>query len=195
MNNFEEIKSLIKRSKVILNKELNEDVSNIKKQYGILSEAISEKNKIDDSDGPLLDKEKKDSDEIGVQKDKQKTYRILGNLIVLHGKKESDLQITTDEKNAFTSSVDEFRTDVAELVEFGKLNVFSENVEWTGKLLESNLEFFYTVNESDGIYINGQMIKIDQNYLLTISKLQSYYQKFKNKWSKIVASRQEDTEK
>jgi len=195
MNNFEEIKSLIKRSKVILNKELNEDVSNIKKQYGILSEAISEKNKIDDSDGPLLDKEKKDSDEIGVQKDKQKTYRILGNLIVLHGKKESDLQITTDEKNAFTSSVDEFRTDVAELVEFGKLNVFSENVEWTGKLLESNLEFFYTVNESDVIYINGQMIKIDQNYLLTISKLQSYYQKFKNKWSKIVASRQEDTEK
>lgn len=195
MNNFEEIKSLIKRSKVILNKELNEDVSNIKKQYGILSEAISEKNKIEDSNGSLSDKEKKDSDEIGVQKDKQKTYRILGNLIVLHGKKESDLQITTDEKNAFTSSVDEFRTDVAELVEFGKLNVFSENVEWTGKLLESNLEFFYTVNESDGIYINGQMIKIDQNYLLTISKLQSYYQKFKNKWSKIVASRQEDTEK
>jgi len=195
MNNFEEIKSLIKRSKVILNKELNEDVSNIKKKYGILSEAILEKDKIEDSDGSLSNKEKKDSDEIGIKKDKQKTYRILGNLIVFHGKKEADLQITTDEKNAFTSSVDEFRTDVAELVEFGKLNVFSENVEWTGKLLESNLEFFYTVNESDGIYINGQMIKIDQNHLLTISKLQSYYQKFKNKWSKIVASRQEDTKK
>jgi len=195
MNNFEEIKSLIKRSKVILNKELNEDVSISKKKYGILSEAILEKDKIEDSDGSLSNKEKKDSDEIGIKKDKQKTYRILGNLIVFHGKKEADLQITTDEKNAFTSSVDEFRTDVAELVEFGKLNVFSENVEWTGKLLESNLEFFYTVNESDGIYINGQMIKIDQNHLLTISKLQSYYQKFKNKWSKIVASRQEDTKK
>jgi hypothetical protein len=61
--------------------------------------------------------------------------------------------------------------------------------------LENDIEFFYTVNESNGIYINGQMIKIDQEYLETINKLQSYYEKFKNKWSKIVASRQEDVEK
>ena len=38
------------------------------------------------------------------------------------------------------------------------------------------------------------MIKIDQDYLETIAKLQSYYEKFKTKWSKIVASRQEDVE-
>jgi hypothetical protein len=39
------------------------------------------------------------------------------------------------------------------------------------------------------------MIKIDQDYLETINKLQAYYEKFKNKWSKIVATRQEDVEK
>ena len=94
-------------------------------------------------------------------------------------------------KNAFTSSIDEFRTDVAELVDFGRLNVFHDNVEWSGKILENDIEFFYTVNEPNGIYINGQMIKIDQEYLETIGKLQSYYEKFKTKWSKIVASRQD----
>jgi hypothetical protein len=38
------------------------------------------------------------------------------------------------------------------------------------------------------------MVKIDQNYMGMIAKLQSYYEKFKTKWSKIVASRQEDVE-
>ena len=54
----------------------------------------------------------KDSDEIGTPKDKQKAYRVNGNIIVLHGKTKSDIQLTTDEKNAFTSSVDEFRNEV-----------------------------------------------------------------------------------
>jgi hypothetical protein len=39
------------------------------------------------------------------------------------------------------------------------------------------------------------MIKVDPEYTEMIGKLQSYYEKFKTKWSKIVASRQEDVEK
>ena len=92
---------------------------------------------------------------------------------------------------AFVESVDEFRTGVAELVKFDNMNVFSENVEWSGKIQELDLEFFYTINEPQGIYINAQMVKVDESYLEMINKLQSYYEKFKNKWSKIVASRQE----
>lgn len=196
MNSYEEIKNLLRASKKAFNDNLNEDVNRIKKQYGLLSEQTVEKEEdVLKGENELFQKEKKDSDEIGTQRDKQKAFRVLNNIIVLHGKTKADLQLTTDEKNAFTSSVDEFRTDVAELVDFGRLNVFPDNVEWSGKILENNIEFFFTINEPNGIYINGQMIKIDQDYLETINKLQAYYEKFKNKWSKIVASRQEDVEK
>jgi hypothetical protein len=196
MSNYDEIKNLIRASRNAFNTNLNEDAQRIKKQYGLLTEQTVEKEEeVVKDENQSFQKEKKDSDEIGTQRDKQKAFRVLGNVIVLHGKTKADLQLTTDEKNAFTSSVDEFRTDVAELVEFGRLNVFSDNVEWSGKILENDIEFFYTVNEPNGIYINGQMIKIDQEYLETINKLQAYYEKFKNKWSKIVASRQEDVEK
>ena len=33
------------------------------------------------------------------------------------------------------------------------------------------------------------MLKIDEDFLETINKLQQYYQKFKSKWSRILASR------
>jgi hypothetical protein len=170
--------------------------TDIRKQYGLIIEQISdETDNVEIDDINIEEKPKKDSDEVGVKKEKQKAYRVLNNIIILHGKTKADLQLTTDEKNALTSSVDEFRNDVAELVDFGDLNVYHDNVEWKGKILENDLEFFFSINEPNGLYIKGDMIKIDQDYMETITKLQGYYEKFKTKWSKIVASRQEDVEK
>ena len=197
MNNYDEIKMLVEASRRALSGKMNESHNNeIRQKYGLLTEQPVEKElKITDDEETEFTKQNKDSDEIGTPRDKQKAFRVNGNIIVLHGKTKSDTQLTTDEKNAFTSSVDEFRNEVAEIVDFGKLNVFHDNVEWSGKILEIDLEFFYTVNEPNGIYINGQMIKIDQEYLEMVGKLQAYYEKFKTKWIKIVASRQEDMEK
>jgi hypothetical protein len=38
------------------------------------------------------------------------------------------------------------------------------------------------------------MIKIDENFDELVHKLQQYYQKFKSKWSKIIASRKKTSE-
>ena len=190
MNNYEEIKNLIEASRRALSKNINESSkSQIRRQYGLLNEQMTEKVEFEteETNGP-----KKDSDEIGKPKDKQKAYKVQGNLIILHGKSKSDIQLTTDEKNAFVESVDEFRNDVAELSEFDKLNVYHDNVEWSGKLLELDLEFFFTIKEPNGIYINGDMMKLDEKYLEMIPKIQSFYEKFKTKWSKIVSSRLEN---
>lgn len=81
--------------------------NDIRSKYGMINEQP-----IEDKKEVISDRPQKDSDEIGTPRDKQKAYRIQGNILVLHGKEESDLQLTSDEKNAFTESVDEFRTDV-----------------------------------------------------------------------------------
>jgi len=194
MNNYDEIKMLVEASRRALSGKLNENHNtDIRKQYGLIKEQV-ETDEVEIDDINADEKPKKDSDEIGVKADKQKAYRVLNSVIILHGKTKADLQLTTDEKNALTSSVDEFRNEVAELVDFGDLNVYHDNVEWKGKILENDLEFFFSINEPNGLYIKGDMIKIDQDYMNIVGKLQSYYEKFKTKWSKIVASRQEDVE-
>jgi hypothetical protein len=190
MSKYDEIKMLVEASRKALSGKMTEvNTNNIRKQYSLIKEQVEETEVDVDVD---MGEDKKDSEEIGEKTDKQKTYKVLGNIMVLHGKTKADLQLTTDEKNAFTSSLDEFRSEVAELVDFGKLNVYPYNVEWNGKILEIDLEFFYAINEPDGIYINGEMIQINKDYIEMVGKLQTYYEKFKNKWSKIVASRQED---
>ena len=192
MNNYDEIKSLLNASRKILGGNLNESQNRdiLRKHNLIMEQPLEKELDTEEMEEKKSEPNKKDSEDIGKPRDKQKGYKIQGNVLILHGSDEADIELTTDEKNAFVESVDEFRNEVAELVEFGKMNVFNENVEWNGKILELNLEFFYTINEPNGIYVNGDMVKLDQDYVEMIDKLQKNYEKFKTKWSKIVASRQ-----
>ena len=109
--------------------------------------------------------------------------------MVIHGKDKSDLELTTDEKIAFQETMDEFVNEVSDLVDFNKLNLYPNNVEWSGKIIDFDLEFFMSIGEDSGIYINGDMIKADEKFLELVNKIKSYYEKFKSKWAKILAQR------
>jgi hypothetical protein len=85
--------------------------------------------------------------------------------------------------------MDEFIIEVSDLVDFRHLNVYSNNVEWSGKLIDYDIEFTYSIGEENGIYIQGDMIKADEKFLELVTKLKTYYNKFESKWSKIIASR------
>lgn len=122
-------------------------------------------------------------------KDKQQAYRISGGILVMHGKKQIDLELTTEEKIAFQETMDEFVQEVSELVDFFPLNVYTNNVEWSGKVIDQDLEFFYSIGENNGVYINGTMSRVDDEFLDFITKLKSFYQKFRTKWAKVLGVR------
>jgi len=123
------------------------------------------------------------------KKDKQQAYRVSGGVIVLHGKDQQGVLITTDEKTAFQETMEEFINEVSELVDFYPLNVFSNNVEWSGKVIDMDVEFFFTIGENNGIYVNGLMMRVDDEFVSFTDKIQSYFNKFKTKWAKVLANR------
>ena len=51
------------------------------------------------------------------------------------------------------------------------------------------MEFFYTVGERNGVYINGEMIKVDSEFLEMLNNLKDYYQIFSAKWASVLADR------
>jgi hypothetical protein len=126
-------------------------------------------------------------------KDVKQAYRISGGILVLHGKDQTELELTTDEKIAFQETMDEFVSEVSDLVDFNKLNVYPNNVDWSGKIIDFDVEFFFSIGEESGIYINGDMIKTDENFLEFMTKLKTFYAKFKSKWAKILAQRKKTT--
>lgn len=184
-NSHDEIKQLLKASRTLLsNEKLNEDINTIRKQYTLLTEDdTTSKIDLSKSVEDKIDSDTKPND------DKSQGYRISGGLLVLHGKNQTDLELTTDEKLAFQETMDEFVSEVADLVDFNKLNIYPNNVEWSGRIIDADIEFFFSIGEENGVYINGDMIKTDDDFLEMVNKLKTYYEKFKSKWASILADR------
>jgi hypothetical protein len=211
MNNYEEIRNLLKASRTMLGGEkMVKESFEIKKRYGLIleqpetEEKIDTPNNITKRDNPMKSIEKNidyetaenetDEDKETTKSDKKKGYRISGGILYIHGKSEKELQLTTDDKTAFQESMDEFISEVAEIVDFNKLNLYQSNVEWSGKITEYDVEFFFSIGESNGVYINGTMMQIDEDFLEMIQKLKTYFEKFKTKWSKVIAVRKKTKE-
>lgn len=185
---YDEIKYLLKRSRMITEQS---DMSQVNVAQDI-EDKISQD--VEYETAPNDDNSEDNDNVKSSSKDKTQKYRISGGILALHGKSRNDLDITTDDKTAFQETMDEFIDEVSDLVDFKTLNVYKNNVDWSGKIIDQDLDFTFTIGENSGIYINGSMVKVDEDFLTTITKLQQFYQKFKSKWSKVLASRKKTTE-
>jgi coenzyme F420-reducing hydrogenase delta subunit len=187
-NSYDEMKSLLKKSKMLF-----EQYS----ETGRINTVDSIANKIRSSvsDDAIVGGEQEDeTNQQGVKtskaSSKQQKYKISGGIFVLHGDTRAEVDnITTDDKSSFQETMDEFVEEVSDLVDFDELHLYKNSVEWGGKLIDDNITFLYTIGENGGVYISADIVKIDEDFLSIITKLEQYYQKFKSKWSKMLAIR------
>ena len=179
--------NVLKKSKMLMEQITDEAPPNI-------AADIEKKIDQDNQEYETANDDVEDNDDEPTSKDKVQKYRISGGILALHGKGKTDTDITTDDKLAFQETMDEFVNEVSDLVDFNTLNVYPNNVDWSGKIIDGDIDFTFTIGEDSGIYINGDMVKVDNEFLDLINKLQQYYQKFKSKWSRILASRKKTRE-
>ena len=143
----------------------------------------------------LLSKSKKmmteQVEDLEMQREEEKTkeYEVSSGKIIVHGYTTSDITLTDEEKNTYQETMDDFVEQVSDLVDYNSLNIYENNVEWSGVLVKFDTEFFYSVGERNGVYLSGSMIKIDTEALEMLTSLKDYYQTFSVKWAKVLADR------
>lgn len=178
------IKNLISESNPITKSHISE----IKKQY-LIQEQLEDSPNITQRYNVPTSVEDEIQDDTEKKNQVQQGYRISGGVLVIHGDTKKDTELTTDDKIAFQETMDEFVNEVSDLVNFEQLNVYQNNVDWSGKVVDFDMDFYFTIGENNGIYISGEMMKLDENLLDTVNKLQTFYEKFKSKWAKVLAVR------
>jgi hypothetical protein len=185
MNQYDEIKRLLDNSRSMLGKSKLDETRETLIKKGLIQEDVIP----NDPTNIEKDIEVDVDNETQPQKDKTQAYRVSGGVLKMHGKDQKELELTTDEKVAFQETMDEFVDQVSDLSDFGVLNVYPNNVDWSGKVIDFDLEFYFTIGENSGVYINGDMIKLDAELIELINKLTKFYEQFKSKWAKVLASR------
>jgi hypothetical protein len=193
-NRYDEIKDLLRKSRVILEQStITEQAVN---DSGRNAEVLGQRNIGKSIQDRIENDVEYETAEYGddveeSSADRSQAYRISGGVLVLHGKDLHDTDISTDDKIAFQETMDEFIEEVSDLVDFNELNVYPNNVEWSGKIIDYDLDFTFSIGESNGVYIDGDMIKVDEDFTEFINKLRQYYEKFKAKWARVIASRKQ----
>ena len=196
-NSYDEIKKLLESSRAMKGGDTLLEVRETLKNRGLINEQPSVGNGYETATNTMgsprpniaADTEEELEMSANPKEDKQQAYRVSGGVLVMHGKSKGDLEITTEEKRAFQETMDEFVNEVSEMVDFYPMNIYPTSVEWSGKVIDQDLEFFYSIGENNGVYINGTMSRIDDEFLEFITKLKGFYQKFKTKWAKVLATR------
>lgn len=188
---YDEIKNLVKKAR-LLNEQLNAE------KLGQEDVATDIEDKVEDDVATTTSTLGKGGESLlttlsptEAREEYETKYRISGNILALHGPTKASTEITTDDKTAFQDSIEEFNNEVSDLVEFNQLNVYPSTVEWSGKLIDKDFEFLYTIGESSGVYIDGVLIKLDDETKTMIDKLYDYYGKFKARWAKNLAIRKQ----
>jgi hypothetical protein len=192
MNDIEIIKKQLKTLQDLRygnNPLVSEHIKEIKEKY-LIKENDDSPRDIKRYDVPkVVDDEIVDDVEEELPNDKSQAYRISGGVLIIHADDKKDTDLTTEEKLVFQQTMDDFVSDVSDLVNFEPLNIYKDNVDWSGKVVDFDTDFYFTIGENNGIYITNEMTKIDENYLDFIEKLKTYYEKFKSKWAPVIASR------
>lgn len=119
---------------------------------------------------------------------------VINNVEVnINSEDSMDLEIKEDEKGKISQLIDDFRTEVSELADFGKLNLYSNGAKLDGQISEMNIGFTISAGDDNGVYLtNTQMLKLTDESLAIITKLKQFEVKFTGTMNEIILSRKQN---
>lgn len=82
-----------------------------------------------------------------------------------------------------------FRDNVSTRVSFNRFRLYpkSQNVEFSGKFNDNNVEWFFSLDDSRGVYITADLLQLTDDTLKQVQKLVGYYQTWANEWGSRIS--------
>lgn len=102
---------------------------------------------------------------------------------------KEDKDLGEDDPEALKEEEKKFRETVSPRVSFNRFRLYpkAQNVEFSGKFTDNNVEWFYSLDDSDGVYITADLLQLNQSTLVQIQKLVAYYETWSNEWATKIA--------
>jgi len=102
---------------------------------------------------------------------------------------KDDIDLGEEDSASLVEEEKKFRDTVSPRVEFNRFKLYpkAQNVEFSGKFTSNNLEWFYSLDDTNGVYVTADLLQLDQSTLEQIQKLVAYYDTWSNEWATKIA--------
>ena len=101
-----------------------------------------------------------------------------------------DMGVKEEQKNAISQLIDNFRQQVSQIVEFDPGMTVNENqIRLDGSLTDEYIDFVFIAGNEGGLYINSDMLKVEDETLSVIQKLLKFEDVFKTAMEPLITQR------
>jgi hypothetical protein len=104
---------------------------------------------------------------------------------------EMDMELLDEQKNQISTIIDSFREQVSQISNLEPGFTLSKSqVRLDGSLPDEDINFVLIAGEESGLYINADMLKLEEDTLIVLQKLQKFEMVFKDGLEPIIRQRQ-----
>jgi hypothetical protein len=104
---------------------------------------------------------------------------------------QNDMHLSDEQKTTVSQLIDNFRQQVSQIVQFTPgMTINERQIRLDGTLTDKDISFVFIAGEENGLYINADMLKIEQDVIDIVSKLLKFEMVYKTAMEPLITQRQ-----
>lgn len=176
-NQYDEIKGMLNKMRT-----LNE--SKTLNNKGIITEDMESGDNPQEpsTENPNVDANKEQFDNVEVVNDVE---------VKLISTDQEDIKLKEDEKNSISQIIDSFRQQVSQLADLDPgLTISEQQIRLDGNMTDNtDISFVFIAGEDSGLYVNGDMLSIDNETIEMLGKLLKFQPTFVTAMEPLIRDR------
>ena len=125
------------------------------------------------------------------QEPQEKDFTVINDVEVkLLSSDPADMNLLDDQKTAISTLIDNFRQQVDQIAEFKPgMSINPDQVRLDGTLTNEDISFVFIAGKESGVYINADMLKLEQNTATALEKLVKFQSTFETSMEPLLTQR------
>ena len=103
---------------------------------------------------------------------------------------QNDMKLTDQQKTAISELIDGFKQQVSQIAEFEPgMTLTQDQVRLDGYLPDEDINFVFIAGKESGVYINADMLKLEQDVATSLEKLAKFEITYKTAMEPLIQER------
>ena len=110
--------------------------------------------------------------------------------IKMNSSDEADLTLQDSQKTALSQLIDNFKQQVSQIADFHPgITIAPDQIRLDGTLTDQDISFVFIAGKESGVYINADMLKLDQEVASELEKLAKFQETFETTMNPLIQER------
>jgi hypothetical protein len=103
---------------------------------------------------------------------------------------QNDMKLTDQQKTAISELIDGFKQQVSQIAEFEPgMTLTQDQIRLDGYLPDEDINFVFIAGKESGVYINADMLKLEQDVATSLEKLAKFEITYKTAMEPLIQER------